>query len=137
MRIFDLISMGRTIVDVYGNQVGCGLEETSSFSKYVGGCPANVAIGTARNVRVLQYALPQGYRTLTGRLALWGECEPAEAMTVRVFGDGALLATMRYPPDLTLRVPVAGIRVLRLEVESGGRMWPGCAKAFADGRLLP
>ena len=48
MRIFDLISMGRTIVDVYGNQVGCGLEETSSFSRYVGGCPANVAIGTAR-----------------------------------------------------------------------------------------
>jgi 5-dehydro-2-deoxygluconokinase len=48
MRIFDLISMGRTIVDVYGDQVGCGLEETSSFSKYVGGCPANIAIGTAR-----------------------------------------------------------------------------------------
>src|SRR6202161_4662996 len=48
MRVFDLISMGRTIVDVYGNQVGCGLEETSSFSKYVGGCPANVAIGAAR-----------------------------------------------------------------------------------------
>ena len=48
MRAFDLISMGRTIVDVYGNQVGCGLEETSSFSKYVGGCPANIAIGTAR-----------------------------------------------------------------------------------------
>ena len=48
MRVFDLISMGRTIVDVYGDQVGCGLEETSSFSKYVGGCPANVAIGTAR-----------------------------------------------------------------------------------------
>src|ERR1700734_2504168 len=48
MRVFDLISMGRTIVDVYGNQVGCGLEETTSFSKYVGGCPANVAIGTAR-----------------------------------------------------------------------------------------
>src|SRR6185312_2825631 len=48
MRTFDLISMGRTIVDVYGNQVGCGLEETSSFSRYVGGCPANIAIGTAR-----------------------------------------------------------------------------------------
>lgn len=48
MRAFDLISMGRTIVDVYGNQVGCGLEDASSFSKYVGGCPANIAIGTAR-----------------------------------------------------------------------------------------
>lgn len=40
--------MGRTIVDVYGDQVGASLEETASFSKYAGGCPANIAIGTAR-----------------------------------------------------------------------------------------
>lgn len=40
--------MGRTIVDVYGDQVGARLEEVSSFSRYVGGCPANIAIGTAR-----------------------------------------------------------------------------------------
>ena len=47
-RTLDLITMGRTILDVYGHQVGCGLEETSSFSKYVGGCPANIAIGVSR-----------------------------------------------------------------------------------------
>ncbi|GAA4354342.1 5-dehydro-2-deoxygluconokinase [Variovorax defluvii] len=40
--------MGRTIVDVYGDQVGARLEDVSSFSRYVGGCPANIAIGTAR-----------------------------------------------------------------------------------------
>ena len=44
----DLITMGRAIVDVYGDQVGCRLEEVTSFSRYVGGCPANIAIGTAR-----------------------------------------------------------------------------------------
>jgi 5-dehydro-2-deoxygluconokinase len=48
VRPFDLITMGRAIVDVYGDQVGARLEDVSSFSRYVGGCPANIAIGTAR-----------------------------------------------------------------------------------------
>src|SRR5690349_18713293 len=47
-RRFDLVTMGRAIVDVYGEQVGCRLEDVSSFAKYVGGCPANIAIGAAR-----------------------------------------------------------------------------------------
>jgi 5-dehydro-2-deoxygluconokinase len=47
-RPLDLVTMGRTIVDVYGDQVGVRLEDVSSFSRYVGGCPANIAIGTAR-----------------------------------------------------------------------------------------
>lgn len=47
-RSLDLITMGRTIVDIYGDQVGARLEDVSSFSRYVGGCPANIAIGTAR-----------------------------------------------------------------------------------------
>ena len=47
-RRFALIAMGRAIVDVYGEQTGCRLEEVTSFAKYVGGCPANVAIGAAR-----------------------------------------------------------------------------------------
>ncbi|MBU1358485.1 MAG: 5-dehydro-2-deoxygluconokinase [Gammaproteobacteria bacterium] len=47
-RPLDLITMGRAIVDIYGDQVGARLEDVSSFSRYVGGCPANIAIGTAR-----------------------------------------------------------------------------------------
>ncbi|VTU25860.1 5-dehydro-2-deoxygluconokinase [Variovorax sp. SRS16] len=47
-RSLDLITMGRTIVDVYGDQVGARLEDVSTFSRYVGGCPANIAIGTSR-----------------------------------------------------------------------------------------
>src|SRR5262249_30477271 len=35
-------------VDLYGQQVGGRLEDMASFAKYVGGCPANIAIGTAR-----------------------------------------------------------------------------------------
>lgn len=44
----DLISIGRSSVDLYGQQVGGRLEDMASFSKAVGGCPTNIAIGTAR-----------------------------------------------------------------------------------------
>jgi len=44
----DLISIGRSSVDLYGQQIGGRLEDMTSFSKAVGGCPTNIAIGTAR-----------------------------------------------------------------------------------------
>jgi 5-dehydro-2-deoxygluconokinase len=44
----DVISIGRSSVDLYGAQVGGRLEDMASFSKAVGGCPTNIAIGTAR-----------------------------------------------------------------------------------------
>jgi 5-dehydro-2-deoxygluconokinase len=44
----DLITIGRVSVDLYGGQVGGRLEDMASFNKYVGGCPANIAVGAAR-----------------------------------------------------------------------------------------
>ncbi|MBS1040392.1 5-dehydro-2-deoxygluconokinase [Gluconobacter cerinus] len=44
----DVITIGRASVDLYGQQIGSRLEDMASFSKAVGGCPANIAIGTAR-----------------------------------------------------------------------------------------
>jgi len=44
----DVITMGRASVDLYGQQIGTRLEDIASFAKSVGGCPANIAIGTAR-----------------------------------------------------------------------------------------
>lgn len=44
----ELITMGRSGVDLYGQQVGGRLEDMSSFSKYVGGSPTNTAVGAAR-----------------------------------------------------------------------------------------
>ncbi|MEO8684502.1 MAG: 5-dehydro-2-deoxygluconokinase [Devosia sp.] len=44
----DVITIGRASVDLYGQQVGTRLEDIGSFAKSVGGCPANIAIGTAR-----------------------------------------------------------------------------------------
>jgi 5-dehydro-2-deoxygluconokinase len=46
--VLDVITIGRASVDLYGQQVGGRLEDMASFSKAVGGCPANIAIGTAR-----------------------------------------------------------------------------------------
>lgn len=44
----DVITIGRSSVDLYGQQVGGRLEDMASFSKAVGGCPTNIAVGTAR-----------------------------------------------------------------------------------------
>ncbi|WP_448665056.1 bifunctional 5-dehydro-2-deoxygluconokinase/5-dehydro-2-deoxyphosphogluconate aldolase [Sphingomonas sp. CJ20] len=44
----DLITIGRSSVDLYGEQVGGRLEDMASFAKYVGGSPTNTAIGAAR-----------------------------------------------------------------------------------------
>lgn len=44
----DVITIGRSSIDLYGQQIGARLEDTASFAKSVGGCPANIAIGTAR-----------------------------------------------------------------------------------------
>ena len=44
----DLITVGRSSVDLYGEQIGGRLEDMASFAKYVGGSPTNTAIGAAR-----------------------------------------------------------------------------------------
>ncbi len=44
----DVITIGRCSVDLYGQQIGSRLEDIASFAKSVGGCPSNIAIGTAR-----------------------------------------------------------------------------------------
>ncbi len=44
----DVITLGRSSVDLYGEQVGGPLEMMQSFAKYVGGCPTNIGVGTAR-----------------------------------------------------------------------------------------
>jgi 5-dehydro-2-deoxygluconokinase len=44
----ELICIGRTCVDLYGEQVGTPLESVQSFRMYVGGSASNVCIGAAR-----------------------------------------------------------------------------------------
>ena len=46
--MLDVITIGRSSVDLYGGQVGGRLEDMGSFQKYIGGSPTNIAAGTAR-----------------------------------------------------------------------------------------
>jgi len=48
MKTLDVITIGRSSVDLYGAQVGGRLEDMGSFQKYIGGSPTNMAAGTAR-----------------------------------------------------------------------------------------
>lgn len=48
MQTLDVITIGRSSVDLYGAQVGGRLEDMGSFNKYIGGSPTNIACGAAR-----------------------------------------------------------------------------------------
>lgn len=48
MKKLDLITIGRSSVDLYGAQIGGRLEDMASFNKYIGGSPTNIAAGAAR-----------------------------------------------------------------------------------------
>src|SRR5207247_9506464 len=45
---FDLITMGRSSIDLYANDVGAPFVEIRSFAAYVGGSPTNIAVGAQR-----------------------------------------------------------------------------------------
>src|SRR5699024_9449231 len=45
---FDLITMGRSSIDLYSNDIGAPFEEISSFAALVGGSPLNIAVGASR-----------------------------------------------------------------------------------------
>lgn len=56
----DVITMGRVGVDLYPLQSGVGLENVTSFGKFLGGSPTNVAVAAAR------YGLSSAVITRTG-----------------------------------------------------------------------
>ena len=47
-RQLDLVTVGRSCIDLYGEQVGGRLEDMATFAKYIGGSPTNTAVGAAR-----------------------------------------------------------------------------------------
>jgi 5-dehydro-2-deoxygluconokinase len=50
-RQFEVLTMGRVGVDVYPHQIGVGLEDVTSFGKFLGGSATNVAVAAARHGR--------------------------------------------------------------------------------------
>src|SRR5436305_14800456 len=47
-RLYDVIAMGRSSIDLYSNDIGAPFIENTSFAAYVGGCPTNISVGTRR-----------------------------------------------------------------------------------------
>ena len=57
---YDVITIGRVGVDIYPLQVGVGLEDVTSFGKFLGGSATNVAVAAAK------YGLKSAVITRTG-----------------------------------------------------------------------
>jgi 5-dehydro-2-deoxygluconokinase len=47
-RTYDILTMGRSSIDLYANEVGAPFVEIKSFAAYVGGCPTNISVGARR-----------------------------------------------------------------------------------------
>ncbi len=47
-RTYDILSMGRSCIDLYANDIGVPFPEIKTFAAYVGGCPTNISVGTRR-----------------------------------------------------------------------------------------
>ncbi len=48
MKRYDLVTMGRSSIDLYSNDIGSAFSDIESFGAFVGGCPTNIAVGCAR-----------------------------------------------------------------------------------------
>ena len=132
---YDLVAMGRTGVDIYPLQHGVGLEEVSTFQKFLGGSATNVAVAAARHGRRVSLVTKVGrdpfgryVRLEAERLGvdpvhiteLEGDGPPTPVTFCEVFPpDDFPLYFYRYPtaPDLLLGeadLPVEDIRAARV-----------------------
>ena len=85
----DLLTMGRISVDIYPNDIGVPLSEVTSFGKYLGGSPSNVAVAAAK------------YGRRTAVLTRTGD-DP--------FGEYLHTELRRYGVDDSMVSPVAGLQ---------------------------
>jgi 5-dehydro-2-deoxygluconokinase len=126
---YDLVSIGRTGVDIYPLDHGVGLEEVSTFQKFLGGSATNVAVAAARYGRSVALVTRTGtdpfgryVRQEAGRLGVdpafisAGDGPPTPVTFCEVFPpDDFPLYFYRYPtaPDLQLTpddLPQAAVR---------------------------
>lgn len=131
----DLVSMGRTGVDVYPLEHGVGLEDARTFSKFLGGSATNVAVAAARHGHSVALVTKVGedpfgryVRRESARLGVdprWisvieGVGPPTPVAFCEVFPpDHFPLYFYRYPaaPDLLLTpedLPMEAIRAARV-----------------------
>lgn len=94
----DLIAVGRSSVDLYGQQIGGRLEDMASFAKYLGGSPTNTAAGGAR----------LGLRT--GLLTRVGADHMGRFIREQLQREGVDVSGVLSDPDRLTALVVLGIR---------------------------
>ena len=97
-KTLDLIAIGRSSVDLYGEQIGGRLEDMDSFAKYVGGSPTNTAIAAAR----------LGLRT--GLLTRVGADHMGRFIREQLVRDGVDIRGVHNDPERLTALVVLGIR---------------------------
>ncbi|MET9912926.1 aldehyde dehydrogenase family protein [Streptomyces sp. NPDC006476] len=84
--------MGRVGVDVYPLQTGLGLAEVTSFGKYLGGSPTNVAVAAARYGRSAAVITKTG-RDPFGDFVRTALDEAIDVINANPYGNGTALFT--------------------------------------------
>ncbi|MFD5810141.1 5-dehydro-2-deoxygluconokinase [Rhodococcus aetherivorans] len=92
-RPLDVLAIGRSGVDIYPLQTGVGLEDVSTFGKFLGGSAANVAVAAARLGR--SSALISGIGADPFGRFVRAELERLGVRTRHLITDG------RYPTPVT------------------------------------
>ena len=134
-RAYDLISMGRSSIDLYANDVGAPFVDIKSFAAYVGGSPTNIAVGARRlGLRValltalgedpvgdfiLNFLNQEGVETRftprkpgTRSSAVVLGIEPPDKFPLVFYRDNA--ADIQLSIDDVLATPIADSRVLEI-----------------------
>ena len=97
----DVLTMGRVGVDIYPLETGVGLEDVSTFGKFLGGSPTNVAVAAARygrNAAVITRVGPDPLgRFITRELARLG-VSPDHVSVVEGLKTPVVLCEI-FPPD--------------------------------------
>ena len=94
----DVVTIGRASVDLYGQQVGGRLEDMATFTKAVGGCPSNIAIGTAR------LGLRSGLITRVGDEAM------GRFIREQMQREGVATAGIKTDPERLTALVILGVR---------------------------
>ena len=48
MKTYDILTIGRSSLDLYANDIGAAFPDIKSFGAFVGGCPTNISVGVQR-----------------------------------------------------------------------------------------
>ena len=48
MKKYDILTIGRSSIDLYANDIGAAFPDIKSFGAFVGGCPTNISVGVQR-----------------------------------------------------------------------------------------